>query len=381
MKIMLVDDELDIREQAVRYLKDIYGLLDVRTFGNAREAIEELEKYYYSAVVSDYALPEINGLDFLKMLREKGNEIPFIIFTGMGDEQVAIKALNYGADAYIQKRDDPRTHYVLMAQTIKQVVEKHQSQMNSNRAEREKTLILDSLSEHVVHMNSHGIIIWGNKASAGSVGLKPEKLVGELCHELFFESPDKCNNCPLNDAIEKKARAESVITTDKGGVWYVRIEPVFSDNEIIGFLEIKEDITENIKIKEALSEQERMFQMLVDTAPAMIVIVKDGVISYHNRTAAGILGYGDKLGTTLFTNMIDEEQRELMSKRMDDLIKDPERGPSRYEVMMINSDNEKKWLYVSMACVYLEGERNILIVGIDISERKILENILIENYR
>ncbi len=381
MKIMLVDDEFDIREQAVMFLKDIFGLLDVRTFSNAKEALEELETNYYSAVVSDYAMPEINGLDFLKMLRDKGDDIPFIIFTGMGDEKVAIQALNIGADGYIQKRDDPRTQYILMAQTIKQVVEKHQSQLNSDRTEREKTLILNSLSEHVVHMNSHGRIIWGNKAAAESVGLKPENLVGELCHELLFKSPEKCSGCPLHEAIEKRSRADAMITSDNGGIWYVRIEPVFSDNKVIGFLEIKEDITENIKIKEALLEQEKMFQMLVDTAPVMILIIKDGVIRYHNRTATSILGYGGKLDTMVFTEMIDEEQRELMSKRLYDLIRDPDRGPERCEVKVINTDNEKKWLYMSLACLSIGGERSLLIVGIDISERKILENILIDDFR
>ena len=61
------------------------------------------KKNSYDAVVSDYEMPQKNGLDFLKELREQKNDIAFILFTGKGREDVAVKALNLGADSYITK--------------------------------------------------------------------------------------------------------------------------------------------------------------------------------------------------------------------------------------------------------------------------------------
>jgi len=60
------------------------------------EALKKLATDDYDAVVSDYQMPQKNGLQFLTQLREQKNEIPFILFTGKGREEVAIKALNLG---------------------------------------------------------------------------------------------------------------------------------------------------------------------------------------------------------------------------------------------------------------------------------------------
>lgn len=61
-------------------------------------------------------MPEIDGLEFLEIIREeKGMDIPFIMFTGKGREDVAMDALNLGADRYIQKGGNPKSQYGLLA--------------------------------------------------------------------------------------------------------------------------------------------------------------------------------------------------------------------------------------------------------------------------
>ncbi len=65
----------------------------------------------------------MNGLEFLQKLREeKKYQKPFIIFTGKGREEVAIEALNLGADRYLKKGGDPKSQYGLLAQTIEQEI-------------------------------------------------------------------------------------------------------------------------------------------------------------------------------------------------------------------------------------------------------------------
>ncbi len=74
-----------------------------------------------------YEMPQKNGLDFLKELREQKNEIPFILFTGKGREDVAVKALNLGADSYINKNGSPETVYCELADAINKTVERKKS--------------------------------------------------------------------------------------------------------------------------------------------------------------------------------------------------------------------------------------------------------------
>lgn len=73
----------------------------------------------------------------MKELRENGNDIPFIMFTGKGREEVAIRALNLGADLYFNKVGDPETVYGELAHGIHQAVEIKRAEMEIWRREED----------------------------------------------------------------------------------------------------------------------------------------------------------------------------------------------------------------------------------------------------
>jgi len=81
----------------------------------------------YDAIVSDYQMPEMDGIEFLKKVRSSGNPIPFIIFTGRGREEVAIQALSIGADYYLQKGGDPKSQFAELAHQIEQAIQKRRA--------------------------------------------------------------------------------------------------------------------------------------------------------------------------------------------------------------------------------------------------------------
>ena len=74
-------------------------------------------------MVSDYQMPEMDGIAFLKHLRERDDTIPFIIFTGRGREEIAVAAFENGADFYIQKGGDPKAQFAELAHKIRKSVE------------------------------------------------------------------------------------------------------------------------------------------------------------------------------------------------------------------------------------------------------------------
>ena len=105
-----------------------------------------MEKQLYDVVVSDYEMPLKNGLEFLKELREQKNDIPFILFTGKGREDVAVKALNLGADSYINKNGSPETVYCELADAINKTVERKKSRKLLAKSESKyRTLVENSL--------------------------------------------------------------------------------------------------------------------------------------------------------------------------------------------------------------------------------------------
>jgi DNA-binding NtrC family response regulator len=101
--IVLVDDE----EMVLKSLRSILSLetdYDVQTFLRAGEALEFIEKSDVDLVISDYLMPEMDGISFLAKVREIKPEIPRIILTGYADKENAIKAINeVGLYQYIEK--------------------------------------------------------------------------------------------------------------------------------------------------------------------------------------------------------------------------------------------------------------------------------------
>ena len=97
ISVLLVDDEPVILDIARAFLER-HGEFSVTTVLSAEEGLALLNERGFDAVVSDYEMPVMNGLGFLKAIREKGNHIPFIIFTGRVREGCAYEAINAKVD-------------------------------------------------------------------------------------------------------------------------------------------------------------------------------------------------------------------------------------------------------------------------------------------
>ncbi|NQE44397.1 Chemotaxis response regulator protein-glutamate methylesterase [ANME-1 cluster archaeon GoMg2] len=125
IRILHVDDEPSHLEITRIYLKreakDDFEIVSVLS---AKEALDKLENEYFDVIVSDYKMPEMNGLEFLDAVRrnEKSADIPFVLFTGAGGHEVAEEALNNGAERYVTKKGSPATQCNLLAQTIRDLV-------------------------------------------------------------------------------------------------------------------------------------------------------------------------------------------------------------------------------------------------------------------
>jgi DNA-binding NarL/FixJ family response regulator len=117
--VLHVDDDPSILEISRQILLDMDGSLKIDHACCVDEAFKKLSTVNYEVIVSDYEMPQKNGLQFLKELRERNNEIQFILFAGKGREEVAIKAKNLGADGYINKHGTIEVVYCELLRAIK----------------------------------------------------------------------------------------------------------------------------------------------------------------------------------------------------------------------------------------------------------------------
>jgi DNA-binding response OmpR family regulator len=141
--VLIVDDEPAFLELEQLYLGK--SGLTTTPCESASEAIDELKGGDYDIVVSDYQMPDIDGIDFLKALRKSGYNVGFVLFTGQGREDVAIDALNEGANYYIQKGTDMRSQFTLLAKIIDEIWRAQTSLKALVESERMLSIVNDRL--------------------------------------------------------------------------------------------------------------------------------------------------------------------------------------------------------------------------------------------
>ncbi len=120
INVLLVDDERDFLELAEKFFQKEKPEIDLDITTSAEDALEMLEENVYDVIVSDYDMPIMDGLDFLEAVRSEGVDIPFIFLTGQGEEEVAMKALNIGADKYHKKGKDIKSRFEDLADSMLQ---------------------------------------------------------------------------------------------------------------------------------------------------------------------------------------------------------------------------------------------------------------------
>ena len=121
IRVLHVDDDSCILRIS-KLILERTGAYQVETASSAGEAFDKMGQGEYDVVVSDYHMPEKDGLRFLKELREKGNRISFVLFSGEDREEIRINALSSGADGYFSKIGSPETVYCELSNGIESAI-------------------------------------------------------------------------------------------------------------------------------------------------------------------------------------------------------------------------------------------------------------------
>jgi DNA-binding NtrC family response regulator len=129
-KVLLVDDDSALLKSAKQCL-ELHGNFDIESASSVNEALEKMTKTKTDVIVCDVQMPMKDGFDFLKTLREKGNNIPFIVFTITEDKNTALKAFTLGANGFVGKYGNPE----IVFSTLQRCIEKSvKTPLNSKAA-------------------------------------------------------------------------------------------------------------------------------------------------------------------------------------------------------------------------------------------------------
>lgn len=124
LSVLLIDDEPALLE-TIKIMSERSRDMAVETVQSAKEGLKILKGKSFDAIIVDYDMPEINGIEFLKILRSKGDTTPVILFTAVGRENAAIEALNNGANFFLKKGEDPRMQFRELVTMAKRAVEQN----------------------------------------------------------------------------------------------------------------------------------------------------------------------------------------------------------------------------------------------------------------
>ena len=100
-RVMVVDDEENIREVLSSYLTGLG--YQVVTAKDGQDALNKFQKDQFDLIISDLLMPNIDGLDLLKQIREKDRDVIFLMITGYPSIETAVEAIKKGAYDYITK--------------------------------------------------------------------------------------------------------------------------------------------------------------------------------------------------------------------------------------------------------------------------------------
>ncbi|QYZ78621.1 response regulator [Methanofollis formosanus] len=332
MRILHVDDESLILELTQLFLERT-GEMQITSCTSAEEALGLIETAEFDAVISDYEMPGMNGIDFLFELRSAGIPIPFIIFTGRGREEVVIEALNQGADFYIQKGGEAKSQFAELRNAVRRAVEKHRFEQEVRESERRITEIFHHLPDATFAIDCSGKVIAWNRAMEAMTGVAAGEIIGTGAHAYarpFYdvsrpslvdallhpdeEVPSSYTLVQREPGLIIAETAEASLNGEQVVLWAKATLLYGEDGNVAGAIESVRDITAQKQAeKEVISAGEYRRTLIEAHIDPLVTIGPDRRISDVNAATEALTGRtrDTLIGTefcALFTDPVGAEE-------------------------------------------------------------------------
>ena len=312
ISVLYVDDEAPLLDIAKIYLERT-GDFSVGTATSAPEALVLLQEQAFDAIVSDYQMPEMDGIAFLQQVRKSGDTIPFILFTGRGREEVVIQALNEGADFYLQKGGEPKSQFAELAHKVRQAVSRRQAEVALKKTRQDYRNLIRNASEAICVVQDE-FLRMANPQLAELLGYREKELPSVSISTLIHED----DRAVVMEQYNRRLRGEAdprysfrLRRKDKSTCWVDASGILISWEGRPAVMTFLTDITERKRAEESLQENEEKYRLVVENSRDAVYIHKDNRLWFVNRRSAEVTGY-----------TIDE----LMQINLWDLVHPDDRG-------------------------------------------------------
>jgi len=290
LTVLLVDDNPDDRVLVVRLLRAEFAdlrALEVRTQAEFDRALEEGG---FDAVVTDYHVHWTDGLQVLTAVKERYPDVPVIMLTGTGTEEVAVEGMKRGLTDYLLKR-----HMARLPTALRRALERAQAQQRTLELEARLQTLLNQLNVGVFRLTREGELIEANQAALQLAGLSSFEEAQQIDIRALFVRPRDRLSLFRKIVRDKGLRNYplQVRRIDGRAIWVSLTLTMIPRRDGSWMAEgIIEDITERIRAQIEIQTAHEYLRTLQESSPdAIIATDTGGRITVFNPGAEEILGY------------------------------------------------------------------------------------------
>ncbi|HWQ64085.1 MAG TPA: PAS domain S-box protein, partial [Methanospirillum sp.] len=399
-QILYVDDDEDLLTIGKLFLERSSDF-SVDIIPSPNDAIERIFSGSYHAIVSDYEMPALNGIELLRKIRESGNNIPFIIFTGRGREDVVIEALNSGADFYLQKGGEPKSEFAELSHKIRSAIERREAIDALKTSRLQLSEMISALPDPTFAIDKdHRVTAW-NRAIEKFTGVSGKDIIGlsGYAYSIPFMGLEKPQIIDLilddipgvaDEYLEFRHEGDQIIAENyfhlPNGERYLRIHagPLYStEMQVTGAIATIRDITDQFLSELELRNFVDIYQYITDyTADWEYWENPDKQIIYCSPTALTITGYQNTefvQNRSLITEIIHPDDKKIWQNHMQK--NEDKKTSDRIEFRIINRNGNTRWIeHISIPVFGSHGAYiGRRVSNRDITERKQTEEVIREN--
>jgi PAS domain S-box-containing protein len=181
VRVLHVDDAPEFVDLVAEHLQRASERIEFESETSPEAALETIRTTPPDCVVSDYEMPDMDGLELLRAVREDHPDLPFVLFTGKGSEEIASEAISAGVTDYIQKGGGAEK-FELLANRIENAVEAHRMEAAFDQEHEKLTALFENSPDAVVEYRLEGDEAHVESVNAGFVetfGVEAATVVGE----------------------------------------------------------------------------------------------------------------------------------------------------------------------------------------------------------
>jgi PAS domain S-box-containing protein len=207
-RILIIEDaptDAELNEHELRKAGLAFTARRVET----REAfLRALTDFEPDIILSDYSLPQFNGLEALRLLKEQDADVPFILVTGSLTEEVAVECMKEGAYDYVLKTSLKRLPSAVMNALERKEAEreKRRAVQALQRSEDLYRLLAENTGDLICMLDMEGNYVYTSPSYREVLGYSPEELLGRNAFSLVHPDDLEATKARFREALVSKTK-------------------------------------------------------------------------------------------------------------------------------------------------------------------------------